>query len=89
MRARVPYDLNGDVLVSAGELHGNWRRRLRAEIAWLVLAKLAMLLTLWALFFSPAQRQVVDARITASRFAVAAQPTAIPARHPDPRSETP
>ncbi len=75
--------------MSAGGLHGNWRRRLRTEIVWLVLAKLALLLTLWALFFSPAQRQVVDAHIAASRFAVAAQPTAIPTPHPDPRSEAP
>jgi hypothetical protein len=75
--------------VSAGGLHRNWRQRLRTEIVWLVLAKLAMLLTLWALFFSPAQRPVVDAHIAASRFAVAAQPAAIPARYPDPRSETP
>ncbi len=51
-----------------------WRRRLRREIGWLLLAKLGALIVLWALFFSPAHRPTIDARTTADRFAVAQAP---------------
>jgi len=49
---------------------GNWQRRIRREVGWLMLAKLAALLILWGLFFSPAHRLAVDGRVTADRFAL-------------------
>jgi len=39
----------------------SWQRRLRRSIVWALLAKLAALGVLWALFFSPAERMVVTA----------------------------
>lgn len=34
----------------------DWRRRLRRSIGWMLLAKLAALVALWAFFFSPSDR---------------------------------
>ena len=39
---------------------GDWRRWLRWKIAGLLLFKLAALIVLWLLFFSPAHRVSVD-----------------------------
>jgi hypothetical protein len=57
-----------------------WRRRLRREIGWLMLAKLAALLILWALFFSPAHRFTVDGRVTADRLALVLAPATPPSK---------
>jgi hypothetical protein len=35
---------------------GDWRRQLRRSIGWMLLVKLAALIALWALFFSPSDR---------------------------------
>ena len=56
-----------------------WQRRMRREIGWLMLAKLAALIILWATFFSPAHRPSVDGRITADRLALVS-PTTAPAQ---------
>jgi hypothetical protein len=37
-----------------------WRRALRRHLAWLLAVKFAALALLWALFFSPAHRTLVD-----------------------------
>jgi hypothetical protein len=57
-------------LVIEDRAYGSWRRGMRREIGWFMLAKLAALLILWALFFSPAHRHSVDGRVTADRFAL-------------------
>jgi hypothetical protein len=49
---------------------------MKRELGWLMLAKLAALLLLWALFFSPAHRPSVDGRVTADRLALVAAKTA-------------
>jgi hypothetical protein len=51
-----------------------WQWRMRREIGWLMLAKLAALIILWAAFFSPAHRPSVDGRITADRLALLPEP---------------
>lgn len=58
-----------------------WRSRLRRDIGWLLLAKLAVLLLLWALFFSPTHRPPNDPAAVAERMLVA------PARAPAPHVE--
>jgi len=45
-----------------------WRGRLRREVAVLLALKLAALALLWVLFFSPAERLVVDGAGTSRRF---------------------
>jgi hypothetical protein len=35
---------------------GDWKRQLRRSIGWMLLVKLAALIALWALFFSPSDR---------------------------------
>jgi hypothetical protein len=35
---------------------GDWKRQLRRSIGWMLLVKLAALIVLWALFFSPSDR---------------------------------
>jgi hypothetical protein len=47
---------------------------MKREIGWLMLAKLAALLILWALFFSPAHRPAVDGSVTADRLALEPAP---------------
>jgi hypothetical protein len=65
--------------------HMSWQRRLRREIGWLLLAKIAALAILWALFFSPSHRTTADDGSIAHRLAVA------PAANgrPNPRSDVP
>lgn len=48
---------------------GNWRQWLRWKIAGLLLFKLAALIVLWLLFFSPSHRVSVDAEGMSERFA--------------------
>ena len=48
-----------------------WRRRLRRELAGLIVIKLAALAFLWWLFFSPAHRTAVDADAAGRRLGVA------------------
>lgn len=50
---------------------GDWRRRMRGELVWILLAKLAALTLLWLLFFSAAHRQPVDAGSVGLRLGVA------------------
>lgn len=47
----------------------DWRQWLRRKIAWLLLFKLAALVTLWLLFFSPAHRVSVDPDVMSQRVA--------------------
>jgi hypothetical protein len=47
----------------------DWRRATRSQVLWLLLAKLAALMLLWFLFFSPGQRQRVDGEATSAHFA--------------------
>jgi len=47
-----------------------WRSVLRRHLAWLLLVKFAALALLWALFFSPAHRTPVDARIAGRQLAL-------------------
>jgi hypothetical protein len=58
----------------------DWRRRVRGELFWIFVAKLAALTLLWALFFSAAHRASVNGDSVSHRFGVA--PTAAPSRMP-------
>jgi hypothetical protein len=51
----------------------DWRQRLRRDISWLLLLKCALLVALWACFFSGSHRCRVDASATASRMALSNQ----------------
>jgi hypothetical protein len=46
--ARAPMNSEHDM---ASETDPQWRARLRREVLWLVAAKLAALMLIWALFF--------------------------------------
>ena len=48
----------------------NWQRGMRREITWLLLAKLAGLFALWALFFSASHRIDPTEERTAEKFAI-------------------
>jgi hypothetical protein len=52
----------------------SWRGVLRRELSLLVLGKVAALLLLWWLFFSPTHRVPVDAASTGRRLALEQQP---------------
>ena len=54
---------------ATGEQH-DWRRSLRREVSWLLVAKLGALLLLWMLFFAPAHRPSADATDVARRLSV-------------------
>jgi len=54
-----------------GNTHPRWRRELWRELTVLMALKVAALVLLWWLFFSPAHRVVVDAEATADRLGVA------------------
>lgn len=47
----------------------DWRQWLRRKIAWLLLFKLAALIVLWLLFFSPSHRVNVDPGVMSQRVA--------------------
>ncbi len=47
----------------------DWRKWLRRKIAWLLIFKLAALIALWLLFFSPAHRVSVDPGVMSQRVA--------------------
>lgn len=49
-----------------------WRGRLRREVALLLLVKLAALLLLWLVFFSPSHRQPADAARTGAHLGLPA-----------------
>ena len=55
---------------------GTWQRRLRRELGWALLGKLAALVLLWALFFSPSHRQRVDDSLAGGRLGVEPVPAA-------------
>ena len=59
------------LVISANEAANDtdWRRATRLQVLWLLLAKLAALMLLWFLFFSPGHRQRVDGEATGSHFA--------------------
>lgn len=67
-------------IASAAGTRPDWRRRMRGELFWIVLAKLAALTLLWALFFSAAHRASVDGDSLSHQLGVA--PTAAPSRLP-------
>lgn len=56
-----------------------WRRALRRHLAWLLAVKFAALALLWALFFSPAHRTLVDRQRAARQLALLQPDT--PANH--------
>jgi hypothetical protein len=47
-----------------------WQRAMRWKIAGLLCGKLALLMLLWALFFSPSHRSTVDSAAAGDRFGV-------------------
>ena len=53
---------------------GDWRRRLRRSIGWMLLVKLIALMTLWAFFFSPAQRMHVTPNRVDSQLVIEVAP---------------
>lgn len=55
----------------------DWRRRMRGELWWIFLLKLAALSLLWVLFFSAAHRVVIDGKSVSRQLGVA--PPAVPA----------
>jgi hypothetical protein len=55
---------------------GRWRAVLRRHLALLLAIKLAALALLWALFFSPAHRAVIDSQAAGRHLAVAPQEAA-------------
>lgn len=67
----------------------DWRRRLRRKIGWLLAFKLAALLILWMLFFSPANRVPVDAGVMSRHIAPAERSGERPASLPAPDLEDP
>ena len=54
--------------------HQDWRRRLRAELVWIFLLKLAALTLLWLLFFSAADRVRPDGNSVSRRLGIAPPP---------------
>lgn len=62
----------------------DWRQWLRRKIAWLLLFKLAALIVLWLLFFSPAHRVHVDPGVMSQRVAPISE---TPAGHTIPKSQ--
>jgi hypothetical protein len=54
---------------ATGEPH-DWRRSLRREVSWLLVAKLGALLLLWLFFFAPAHRPSADSTDIARRLSV-------------------
>jgi len=61
-------------LTRRGGQDPDWRRRLRRKIGWLLLAKLAALTILWALFFSPSHRVPATPDRVGQRLAVGNPP---------------
>lgn len=61
----------------------DWRRRMRGELFWIFLAKLAALTLLWMLFFS-AHGEPLD-RDSISHHLGVVVPSAVPARSPPTR----
>jgi hypothetical protein len=58
---------------TSGPASGPWRGILRRHLTLLLAIKLAALVLLWALFFSPAHRPAVDAEAAGRQLAVAAR----------------
>ncbi len=55
---------------SAAAMHAPWRGAFQRHLASLIALKFAALALLWALFFSPWHRAVVDARAAGRQLAV-------------------
>jgi len=53
-----------------------WQGRLRRELALLLLVKVAALLLLWLIFFSPPHRQPADAAHTGAHLGLTSPPGA-------------
>ena len=58
-------------IASVAGARADWRRRMRGELFWIFLAKLAALTLLWMLFFSAAHRATVDRDALSRRLGVA------------------
>lgn len=67
-------------MVGAGDERADWRRRMRGELFWILLVKLAALTLLWMLFFSAAHHAVIDGQSVSHRLGVAPPP--VPSRSP-------
>jgi hypothetical protein len=65
---------------SVAGARADWRRRMRGELFWIFVAKLAALTLLWALFFSAPRHASVNGDSVSRRLGVA--PTAAPSRLP-------
>nr|MBO2490123.1 hypothetical protein [Gammaproteobacteria bacterium] len=56
----------------------DWRSQLRREIVWILAAKVAALLVLWAAFFSPSHRVRVTDEQAATQLSIADGPATTP-----------
>lgn len=65
----------------------DWRRRMRGELFWILLVKLAALTLLWMLFFSAAHQTIIDGQSVSHRLGVV--PPGAPARSQRPFVEEP
>jgi hypothetical protein len=66
-------------MASIAGARADWRRRMRGELFWIFLAKLAALTLLWMLFFST-HRAPIDRDSVSHQLGVV--PSAAPARSP-------
>jgi hypothetical protein len=67
-------------IASLAGARGDWRRRMRGELWWIFLVKLAALTLLWVLFFSAAHHAVIDGQSVSRQLGVA--PPAAPSGSP-------
>ena len=72
-------------IASVAGHHPDWRRRMRGELFWIVMVKMAALALLWMLFFSATHRAAVDGESVSRRLAIP-QP-AVPSRPGPSRQE--
>lgn len=67
-------------MASAAGPRGDWRRHMRGELFWILLAKLAALTLLWLLFFSAAHPERIDGDSVSHQLGVV--PHNVPPRSP-------
>lgn len=67
-------------IASAVGARQDWRRRMRGELFWIFLVKLAALTLLWMLFFSAARHVSVDGASVSHQLGVV--PQGVPSRSP-------
>jgi hypothetical protein len=67
-------------IASVAGARADWRRRIRGELFWIFLAKLAALTLLWMLFFSATQHAPVDGESVSHQLGLSR--SAAPSRSP-------